>query len=165
MESITLTATTKAEKYQELLPQIEALFQAEPLWFPNLANCVAVLKEAFQWYWVGFYLVQEEQLVLGPFQGPLACTRIPFSKGVCGAAYTTQQTQLVPDVNQFPGHIACSAASQSEVVVPVFYLGKVVMVLDVDSEHLAHYDREDVSGLEQIMALVEKYVAPSYINR
>lgn len=165
MESITLTAATKTEKYQELLPQIEALFQAEPLWLPNLANCVAVLKEAFHWYWVGFYLVQDEQLVLGPFQGPLACTRIPFSKGVCGAAYTTQQTQFVPDVNQFPGHIACSAASQSEVVVPVFFEGKVVMVLDVDSEHLAHFDADDIKGLEQIMALVEKYVAPSYINR
>ena len=121
----------------------------------NLANIAAALKEAFGFFWVGFYLKKENQLVLGPFQGPIACTRIAFDKGVCGAAYTRQETILVPDVDQFPGHIACSSASKSEVVVPVFDRdGNVTMVLDVDSDQLNDFSEIDAKELEKIAGLI-----------
>jgi L-methionine (R)-S-oxide reductase len=127
------TDTSKREIYKALFPQIEALIADESDLTANLANITAVLKEAFGFFWVGFYLVKEGQLVLGPFQGPIACTRIPFHKGVCGASYTRAETIIVPDVEQFPGHIACSSASRSEIVMPVFHRnGTVAMVLDVE---------------------------------
>ena len=149
---------SKEEVYQALLPQLEALIGDETDIIANLANISAVLKEAFGFFWVGFYLVKGDQLVLGPFQGPLACTRIGFGKGVCGTAWETGITQLVPDVEAFPGHIACSSASRSEIVVPVIQSGKVLMVLDVDSEHLNHFDTNDQEYLEQLAELLAKTI-------
>ncbi|WP_439473894.1 GAF domain-containing protein [Algoriphagus formosus] len=144
------TEANKAEKYEAILPQIEALISGEPDLYANLANISAVLKQGFDFFWVGFYLVKEEQLVLGPFQGPLACTRIAFGKGVCGTAWKEGKTQLVPDVDAFPGHIACSSASRSEIVVPVLKNGEVKMVLDVDSDQLNDFDEVDQAYLEQL---------------
>lgn len=144
--------------YESLVPQIEALISGETDLVANLANVAAALKEAFGFFWVGFYLKKEAQLVLGPFQGPIACTRIAFDKGVCGAAYTRRQTQLVPDVEAFPGHIACSSASKSEVVVPIFNQnGDVVAVLDVDSDLLDDFSEADVAGLEAVGRLVGRF--------
>lgn len=158
-ESIYLPeAATKAEKYQAILPQIEALISSETDLYANLANVTAVLKEAFGFFWVGFYLVKGEQLVLGPFQGPLACTRIAFGKGVCGTAWEEAKTQLVPDVDAFPGHIACSSASKSEIVVPGFKEAKVWIVLDVDSDLLDDFDQDDVTYLEKLMKLLDNNV-------
>jgi L-methionine (R)-S-oxide reductase len=142
---------TKAEKYEALLPQIEALISGEPDLYANLSNVAAALKQAFDFFWVGFYLVKENQLVLGPFQGPIACTRISFGKGVCGTAWKEGKTQLVPDVDAFPGHIACSSASRSEIVVPVFKGDQVAMVLDVDSDQLNDFDNTDQEFLEKLM--------------
>ncbi len=142
--------------YDALIPQVAALVEGEPDLIANLANIAAALKEAFGFFWVGFYLKKANQLVLGPFQGPIACTRIAFDKGVCGAAYTRRETILVPDVEQFPGHIACSSASKSEIVVPVFdRAGNVIMVLDVDSDQLNDFSEIDAVGLEQIVALIK----------
>lgn len=149
------TAATKAEKYLAILPQVEALIQGESDTYANLANVAAVLKETFGFFWVGFYIVKGEQLVLGPFQGPLACTRIGYGKGVCGTAWKEGRTQLVPDVEAFPGHIACSSASKSEIVVPGFREGKVWIVLDVDSDLLDDFDQEDVMYLEDLMGIVD----------
>ena len=143
--------TSKEEKYLSLLPQIEALITDEEDLVANLANISAALKEAFGFFWVGFYLVKGEELVLGPFQGPIACTRIGYGKGVCGTAWKEGKTQLVPDVDAFPGHIACSSASRSEIVVPVIKDGEVVMVLDVDSDQLNDFDATDQKYLEQLM--------------
>ena len=143
--------------YDSLVPQLEALLSGESDPVANLANVAAALKEAFGFFWVGFYLKKEEQLVLGPFQGPIACTRIAFDKGVCGAAYTRRETILVPDVEAFPGHIACNSASKSEVVVPIFdQNGAVVAVLDVDSDQLDDFSEADVRGLEAVGRLVGK---------
>ena len=153
------TTTDRAEVYAALYPQIEALVASESDLVANLANVAAALKEAFSFFWVGFYLVKEGQLVLGPFQGPIACTRIPFHKGVCGACYTERKTIIVPDVDQFPGHIACSSASKSEVVVPVFNRnGTVAMVLDVDSDQLDDFTQADADGLEKIVRLLERKI-------
>ncbi len=147
---------TRQETYDSLVPQIAALIHGEPDLIANLANITAALKEAFGFFWVGFYLKKEDQLVLGPFQGPVACTRIAFDMGVCGAAYTRQETILVPDVEQFPGHIACSSASKSEIVVPVFdQAGRVTMVLDVDSDALNDFSEVDADGLARIVALIK----------
>ncbi|GAB3785059.1 GAF domain-containing protein [Spirosoma horti] len=141
--------------YDSLIPQLAALVEGEPDLIANLANIAAALKEAFGFFWVGFYLKKGDQLVLGPFQGPIACTRIAFDKGVCGAAYTRQETIVVPDVEQFPGHIACSSASRSEVVVPVFdRAGNVTMVLDVDSDQLNDFSEVDARELEKIAGLI-----------
>ncbi|MEZ0485711.1 GAF domain-containing protein [Fibrella aquatica] len=141
--------------YDSLIPQIEALISGETDLVANLANVAAALREAFGFFWVGFYLKKEDQLVLGPFQGPIACTRIAFDKGVCGAAYTRRETILVPDVEAFPGHIACSSASKSEVVVPIVnQAGEVIMVLDVDSDQLNDFSDVDVQGLEAVGRLV-----------
>jgi GAF domain-containing protein len=147
---------SKAEKYEAVIPQIEALITGESDLYANLANIAAALKEAFGFFWVGFYLVKNEQLVLGPFQGPIACTRINFGKGVCGTAWKESKTQLVPDVDAFPGHIACSSASQSEIVVPVFSGNEVKMVLDVDSDQLADFDEMDQKYLEELMEILGK---------
>lgn len=152
-EDLHIAAGTKAEQYRQLMPQIEALMEGEGDLIANLANASAALREQFGWWWVGFYLVREGALVLGPFQGPVACTRIQKGRGVCGAAWEQASTVIVPDVEQFPGHIACSSRSRSEIVVPVIRQGAVVAVLDVDSEHLAHFDETDRQWLE---ALAEK---------
>lgn len=146
---------SRADIYEALVPQIASIIEDEPNLTANLANVAAVLKEAFNFFWVGFYLRDETNLVLGPFQGPLACTRIAFHKGVCGHAYSTQKSVLVPDVEQFPGHIACSSASKSEVVVPIFSTtGEIVGVLDVDSDQLNDFSEVDVIGLEKIMQVL-----------
>lgn len=150
--------SSKSAIYEAILPQIEALVSDETDLVANLANVAAVLKEAFGFFWVGFYLVKENQLVLGPFQGPLACTRIAFDKGVCGACYTRRETLLVPDVEAFPGHIACSSLSKSEIVVPGFKNDQVALVLDVDSNQLNDFDETDRVGLEALMRLVEKFL-------
>lgn len=156
-ESIYLPEdASKAAIYQAILPQIEALVQDESDLYANLANVSAVLKEAFGFFWVGFYLVKNEQLVLGPFQGPLACTRINFGKGVCGTSWKERATQLVPDVEAFPGHIACSSASKSEIVVPGFHGENVWCVLDVDSDRLDDFDAVDQEYLEQLMRMLDK---------
>lgn len=149
-------AATKAEKYEAVIPQIEALISGEPDLYANLANIAAALKEAFGFFWVGFYLVKETQLVLGPFQGPIACTRISLGKGVCGTAWQEAKTQLVPDVDAFPGHIACSSASRSEIVVPVFKEKEVAMILDVDSDQLDDFDQTDQLYLEKLMGSLGK---------
>lgn len=149
--------TNRREVYKALFPQIEALIADESDLIANLANVTAVLKEAFGFFWVGFYIAKEGQLVLGPFQGPLACTRIPYHKGVCGASYSRAETVIVPDVEQFPGHIACSSASRSEIVVPVFHRnGTVAMVLDVDSDELGDFNETDREELEKIAALITR---------
>ncbi|MGR3811353.1 GAF domain-containing protein [Jiulongibacter sp. NS-SX5] len=141
--------------YQEIYPQIKALISAEIDLIANMANMAAALKEAFDFFWVGFYLVKDGELVLGPFQGPIACTRIAFNRGVCGHCYTTGQTVLVPDVEAFPGHIACSSASKSEVVVPVFNTQKeIIAVLDVDSDTLDDFSETDARALEKLVALL-----------
>ena len=147
------TTLSKAQQYAQLLPQIEALTTGEPDLVANLANMAAALRQAFGFFWVGFYLVKADELVLGPFQGPIACTRIRRGKGVCGTSWDQAATLLVPDVEQFPGHIACSADSQSEIVVPVLKNGQVVAVLDVDSDQLNDFDATDQQALEQLMQL------------
>jgi GAF domain-containing protein len=147
---------TKEEIYQALLPQVEALISGEQDLVANLANIAAALREAFGFFWVGFYVVQGQELVLGPFQGPIACTRIAYGRGVCGTAWKEKKTQLVPDVEAFPGHIACSSASKSEIVVPAFQNGEVFLVLDVDSDKLDDFDAVDQRYLEALMGLLEK---------
>jgi len=156
-ESVAYTKSAGREQiYEELAPQIAALIEGEPDLIANLANVAAVLKEAFDFFWVGFYLTKGGQLVLGPFQGPLACTRIEISKGVCGHAFSTRQIVVVPDVDEFPGHIACSSASRSEIVLPIFDSKKNVFgVLDVDSDQLDAFSGVDEAGLGRIVALIE----------
>jgi L-methionine (R)-S-oxide reductase len=149
-----ITSTDKAEQYQSLVPQVEALLMGETDLVANMANVCAALKEQFKWFWVGFYLVKNDELVLGPFQGPVACTRIGLGRGVCGAAWQQEKTLIVPDVDAFPGHIACSSLSRSEIVIPVLNDGKVVAVLDVDSEALDQFDETDALYLQQIIALI-----------
>ncbi len=153
-ETLILTPNLpRAARYAELHPQVAALTAGEPDQTANLANTVAALREAFGFFWVGFYVVKGDELVLGPFQGPVACTRIRRGRGVCGTAWAEARTALVPDVEAFPGHIACSAASKSEIVVPVFKAGQVVAVLDVDSDALNDFDADDAAGLEELMRL------------
>ena len=149
-----ITSTNKKEQYQSLLPQIEALLYGEPDLVANLANICAALKEQFKWLWVGFYLVKDNELVLGPFQGPVACTRIAKGKGVCGVAWQKAETLIVPDVDEFPGHIACSSLSRSEIVIPIFHNNEVIGVLDVDSEELAKFDDIDAEYLQQVVKLL-----------
>jgi GAF domain-containing protein len=160
-ESLAFTKTAdRRTVYAEIIPQIESLIAEEPDLIANLANISAVLKEAFGFFWVGFYLKKHDQLVLGPFQGPLACTRIDLDKGVCGAAYSQRETVIVPDVEDFPGHIACSSLSRSEIVVPIFNsTGDVFAVLDVDSDKIEDFGPVDKDGLEQITRIVERSVA------
>lgn len=146
---------SKEEKYQKLLPQLEALVSGENDLIANLANLMATLKQTFNFWWVGVYLVKNDELVLGPFQGPIACTRIKKGKGVCGTAWQEAKTIVVPDVDQFPGHIACSSLSKSEIVVPVFNKNKeVIMIIDVDSEKLADFDQTDDVYLNKIAQLI-----------
>lgn len=153
-EELNTISGTKAEQYEGLIPQISGLISYEPDIIANLANVTAALKAQFHWLWVGFYLVKEDELVLGPFQGPIACTRIRYGKGVCGAAWSEKRTLIVDDVEKFPGHIACSSLSRSEIVVPIILEDKVLGVLDVDSEHLAHFDETDAQYLEKIVKML-----------
>jgi L-methionine (R)-S-oxide reductase len=149
-EQIIISGQTKNEKYESLLPQIYALTEGESSWIANLANTSAALKEAFGFFWVGFYLVDHKQLVLGPFQGPVACTRIAYGKGVCGASWERKMAILVQDVETFPGHIACSSLSKSEVVIPLVKANEVIGVLDVDSDQLSDFDEVDVKYLSEL---------------
>lgn len=153
-EDLTIATGTKKQQYESLIPQIKGLLEGEPDLIANLANVAAALKEQFGWFWVGFYLVKNDELVLGPFQGPVACTRIRKGRGVCGSSWAQKQTLVVADVEKFPGHIACSSASRSEIVVPVIRDNEVVAVLDVDSEHLNHFDTVDKAFLEQIASFL-----------
>ena len=154
MEQLHISSSERAKIYEELLPQIEALMDGEPSLIANLANVAAALRQAFGFFWVGFYLVEGNELVLGPFQGDVACTRIAIGKGVCGKAWERKETILVPDVEEFPGHIACSSQSKSEIVVPIFHDDHVVAVLDVDSDKLNDFDAVDEEGLTRIVKLL-----------
>ena len=154
-EDLLIAEGSKTDKYQSIIPQIKGLIEGEPDLVANLANVAAALKEQFGWFWVGFYLVKSNELVLGPFQGPVACTRIQKGRGVCGASWEKAQTLIVADVEAFPGHIACSSLSRSEIVVPVLSGGEVVAVLDVDSEQLNHYDETDRLYLEEIVSMIQ----------
>ncbi len=157
-ETLHLEATDKAGKYRELIPQLEALVSGESDAIANLSNVVAALKQTFGFFWVGVYIVKENELVLGPFQGPIACTRIRMGKGVCGTSWERKATILVPDVDLFPGHIACSSASRSEIVVPVINpSGEVIMVIDVDSDSLNDFDTTDQQYLEQVAQLISTF--------
>lgn len=154
-EDLSIIAGTKTEQYESLIPQINGLLDGEPDLVANLANIVAALKEQFGWFWAGFYLVKNNELVLGPFQGPVACTRIRKGKGVCGASWEKAKTIIVPDVEKFPGHIACSSLSKSEIVVPVIRNNEVIGVLDVDSSKYDQFDTTDQKYLETIVNLVQ----------
>ena len=158
---IISTSTNKAERYATLLPQLNALVEGERDLIANLANLAAALKETINPFWVGFYIVKGDELVLGPFQGPVACTRIGFGKGVCGAAWKEKRTIIVPDVTNFPGHIACNSASQSEIVLPVMKDGEVTMVLDVDSAQLNAFDEVDRRAVSEVVAIIEQLPATS----
>lgn len=160
-EDLTIITGTKEEQYEALLPQIKALLEGEPDVIANLANVAAALKEQFNWLWIGFYLVkparssnENEELVLGPFQGPVACTRIKKGRGVCGTSWAQKKTLIVPDVEKFPGHIACSSLSKSEIVVPIIRNDKVIAVLDVDSEEFNRFDTTDQSYLKKIISFL-----------
>ena len=156
-ESLAISKTADRRKiYDELAPQIAALVEGETDLVANLANITAALKEAFGFFWIGFYIKKENQLVLSAFQGTIACTRIDFDKGVCGHCYTTKEIVIVPDVDNFPAHIACSSASKSEIVLPVFGRdGNVLMVLDVDSDKLDDFSQTDAEGLQKIVKIIE----------
>ena len=145
---------TKADKYKELYKQLASLLEGESDQIANMANMAALIHETFGFWWTGFYIVKGEQLVLGPFQGPIACTRIPYGKGVCGTSWQRQETIVVPDVHEFPGHIACSSLSRSEIVVPIFSNNEVYAVLDIDSKELATFDETDKEWLEKIVKLL-----------
>lgn len=153
-EELIINEGIKSEKYKTLLPQIKALVGNETDQIANMANIAAALKQTFGFFWVGFYIVRSNELVLGPFQGPIACTRIRKGKGVCGTAWERKETILVPDVDQFPGHIACSSDSKSEVVIPVIRNNEVIAVLDIDSDKLNDFNEEDSFYLEQLVELV-----------
>ncbi|WP_449440670.1 GAF domain-containing protein [Pedobacter steynii] len=149
-----VTDISKEEQYLSLIPQIKALIVGEDDQIANLANIAAALKEQFRWFWVGFYLVKGDELVLGPFQGPVACTRIKKGKGVCGTSWQQAEILVVPDVDEFPGHIACASASRSEIVLPIFKGNEVIGVLDVDSEYLSHFDNVDARYLKEIISFI-----------
>ena len=153
-EQLIISGETKQERYEALLPQIKAVVEDEPDLIANMANVAAMLHETFGFWWTGFYRVEGQELVLGPFQGPMACTRIKKGRGVCGTAWAEAQTQVVPDVDLFPGHIACSSASRSEIVVPIFHEGEVIAVLDIDSAQLNTFDQTDRRYLEQVVEML-----------
>jgi GAF domain-containing protein len=154
-EDLAIIKGSKAEQYQSLIPQIKGLLEGETDQVANMANIVAALKEQFDWLWVGFYVVKNDELVLAPFQGPVACTRIKKGRGVCGSSWAQAKTLLIPDVEKFPGHIACSSASKSEIVVPIIRNKEVVAVLDVDSNEYNQFDSTDEQYLEEIVSLIE----------
>jgi GAF domain-containing protein len=153
-EDLKITKGPKEDQYKALLPQIKGLLEGETDLIANLANVAAALKEQFGWLWVGFYLVKGDELVLGPFQGPVACTRISKGRGVCGSSWATGETLLVPDVEKFPGHIACSSLSKSEIVIPLIKNNRVVGVLDVDSSELNNFNETDKAYLQQVIDLI-----------
>lgn len=153
-EELKVANGTKAEKYAELQPQIQAVVSGESDLIANMANVASMLHETFRFWWTGFYRVIDGELVLGPFQGPLACTRIAKGKGVCGTAWAERHTLIVPDVDAFPGHIACSSLSRSEIVVPVVRQGEIIAVLDIDSQHLSTFDSVDRENLEKITSML-----------
>ena len=155
-EDLSIIAGTKEEQYNAILPQIKALLEGESDLIANLANISAALKEQFGWLWIGFYLVKNDELVLGPFQGPVACTRIRKGRGVCGTSWAQEETLIVPDVEKFPGHIACSSLSKSEIVLPLKSGDKVVGVFDIDSTDLDTFDETDKKYLEQILKLIPR---------
>ncbi len=156
-ESVIIDASLsgKKERYEALIPQLKALVNGEPDFTANVANLVAALKETFGFFWIGVYLVKNDMLVLGPFQGPVACTRIGFGKGVCGTAWKERRIIRVNDVNTFPGHIACNALSQSEIVLPAYKNNEVFLVLDVDSEYLSGFDSDDEKYLGEVIKIIE----------
>ncbi len=153
-EDLEIIKRTREEQYESLLPQVLGLLEGEPDIIANLANITGALKEQFNWLWIGFYLVKENELVLGPFQGPVACTRIQKGRGVCGSGWAQAKTLIVSDVEKFPGHIACSSLSRSEIVVPIIRMGEVIAILDVDSEELSCFDETDKIYLEKIIELI-----------
>jgi GAF domain-containing protein len=155
---IIAASENKAERYKTLVPQIEVLTEGESDLVANLSNIAAALKQTMNFFWVGFYLVKNNELVLGPFQGPIACTRIAFGKGVCGTSWKEKKVILVPDVEAFPGHIACSSDSKSEIVLPAFKNSEVALVLDVDSHRLNDFDKTDEKYLAEVMRLVERFL-------
>jgi GAF domain-containing protein len=155
---VVSVSTDKKERYEVLLPQVESLVEGESDVIANMSNVAAALKQTMGFFWVGFYIVKADQLVLGPFQGPIACTRINFGKGVCGTSWKEKRTVLVPDVESFPGHIACSSDSKSEIVLPAFKNGAVALVLDVDSDKLNDFDETDAVYLEKVMRVVERFI-------
>ena len=157
-ELIISTSTDKQERYATLVPQIQALVEGEKDVVANLSNIAAALKQTMDFFWVGFYIVKNNELVLGPFQGPIACTRIQLGKGVCGTSWKERKVILVPDVEKFPGHIACSSASKSEIVLPAFKNGEVALVLDVDSDKLDDFDSVDEKELSKVMQVIEKFL-------
>ncbi|MBL7891383.1 MAG: GAF domain-containing protein [Bacteroidia bacterium] len=158
-ESITVVGGNKKDKYSSLIPQIKALVEGETDVIANLSNIMAALKQGIGFLWVGVYFVKGNELVLGPFQGPVACTRIKSGKGVCGTAWKEKKILIVPDVDQFPGHIACSGDSRSEIVLPVFNKGgEVVMILDVDSDKLNDFDETDKAFLQEVIGIIEQIV-------
>lgn len=154
-ELIIAAVADKAERYKVLIPQIESLVRGETDLIANLSNIAAALHQTLNFFWVGFYLVKNNQLVLGPFQGPVACTRIDFGQGVCGASWKEKKVMIVPDVNEFPGHIACSSDSKSEIVLPALRKGEVILVLDVDSNKLNDFDNTDETYLQQVISIIE----------
>lgn len=154
-EDLQIHLGSRTERYDSLLPQVKALLEGENDLIANLANIAAALKEQFNWLWVGFYIVKNEELVLGPFQGPVACTRISKGRGVCGKSWQDAATVIVEDVEKFPGHISCSSLSKSEIVVPVLKNGTVVAVLDADSEHLCHFSEIDKINLEKLLGFID----------
>lgn len=154
-EDLNIAKGNKTEQYSSLIPQISALLSGESDQIANMANVSAALKEQFNFFWVGFYMVKNNELVLGPFQGPVACTRIQKGKGVCGSSWDQSRTLIVPDVDAFPGHIACSSASRSEIVIPIIRKGSVIGILDVDSAELNSFDETDALYLSQILDLIE----------
>ncbi len=155
-ELILSGITDKKDRYEELIPQLKALIEGESDLIANLANIAAGLKQSFKFFWVGFYLVKKKELVLGPFQGPVACTRIQFGKGVCGTSALEKKVIIVDNVDEFPGHIACNAASKSEIVLPAMLNGEVVLILDVDSDKLADFDDTDKKYLKNLMEMIEQ---------
>jgi len=154
-EDLAIITGNKAEQYQSLIPQLKGLLEGESDIVANMANVVAALKEQFGWLWVGFYVVKKDELVLAPFQGPVACTRIKKGRGVCGSSWAQARTLIVPDVEKFPGHIACSSLSKSEIVIPLIRNNEVVAVLDVDSNEYDQFDSTDKQYLEEIVSLIE----------
>lgn len=153
-EDLVIKKGSKKEQYESLLPQIEALLQGETDTIACMANVAAALKSQFDFFWIGFYLVKKDELVLGPFQGPVACTRIKKGRGVCGTAWEKSETILVPNVDEFPGHIACSSLSKSELVIPLISFGEVWAVLDVDSDKLDHFGPEDAYYLDKVIDMI-----------
>lgn len=152
---VVVHSESKEAQYERLIPQIASLVSGEPDLIANLSNIAAALRQTFNFFWVGFYLVKDRQLVLGPFQGPIACSRIAFGKGVCGTCWAEKRSIIVPDVDEFPGHIACSSDAKSEIVLPVFLNGEVVVVMDVDSDHLKGFDETDRQHLGKVVKIVE----------